>query len=237
MVDEEITPLPITHNHVGIDLGFIDLCTLSNGLVIHNPRWFRNNQTKLSKAQHKLSRKTKGSNRYLIQKIKVAKIHQYIARCRNWYHHHISTYLVRNYDTICMEDLNIAGMKKILGKSASDAALSTLASQIKYKADWYGKTFHQVNRFYPSSKTCSHCGEKSSFGMEIRKWVCSHCGIRHDRDLNASINILRQGVKELYSIIPAKLVGEGHGGDVRLCVGINPLIATSMKCQMPPKVT
>jgi putative transposase len=233
IVDEDIKPLPLTNNHVGIDLGLIDLCTLSNGLVIHNPKWFRKNQTKLAKAQRKLSKKTKGSNRYLKQKLKVAKIHQYIARRRNWYLHQISTYLVRNYDTICMEDLNIAGMKKILGKSASDAGLATLVAQIKYKCDWYGKTFHQVSRFYPSSKTCSVCGEKSSFSMEVREWMCAYCWSFHDRDLNAAINILRQGIAELYKITPAELAGEGHGEDVSLEVGISPLIAASMKCQMP----
>ena len=232
LVDEEIKPLSPTHKHVGIDLGLIDLCTLSNGLVIHNPRWFRKNQTKLAKAQQKLSKKTKGSNRYLRQKLKVAKIHQYIARCRNWYLHQISTYLVRNYDTICMEDLNIAGMKKILGKSISDAGLATLVAQIKYKCDWYGKTFHQLDRYFASSKTCSACGIKSSFGMKVREWMCSYCWSFHDRDLNAAINILNQGIKELYSITPAELAGEGHGEDVSLLVDINPLIAASMKCQM-----
>jgi putative transposase len=232
LVDEDIKPLTTTHKHVGIDLGLIDLCTLSNGLVIHNPKWFRKNQTKLSKAQKKLSRKTKGSNKYLKQKLKVAKIHQYVARCRNWYLHQISTYLVRNYDTICMEDLNISGMKKILGKSASDAGLATLVAQIKYKCAWYGKTFHQVSRYFASSKTCSVCGKKSSFGMEVREWTCVHCSSIHDRDLNAAINILNQGIKELYSMTPAELAGEGHGEDVSLEVGINPLIAASMKCQM-----
>jgi putative transposase len=232
LVDEEIKPLPSTHKHVGIDLGLIDLCTLSNGLVIHNPRWFRKNQTKLAKAQKKLSRKTKGSNRYLKQKLKVAKIHQYIARCRNWYLHQISTYLVRNYDTICIEDLNIAGMRKILGKSISDAGLATLVAQIKYKCDWYGKTFHQVSRYFASSKICSVCGKKSSFGIDVREWMCAYCWSFHDRDLNAAINILNQGIKELYSITPDELAGEGHEEDVSLVVGINPLIAASMKCQI-----
>jgi hypothetical protein len=110
--------------------------------------------------------------------------------------------------------------------------LATLVAQIKYKCDWYGKTFHQVSRFYPSSKTCSVCGEKSSFGMDVREWMCFYCWSFHVRDLNAAINILRQGIAELYKITPAELAGEGHGEDVRLEVGISPLIATSMKCQM-----
>jgi putative transposase len=131
-----------------------------------------------------------------------------------------------------MEDLNISGMKKILGKSISDAGLATLVAQIKYKCDWYGKTFHQVDRYFASSKTCSVCGIKSSFGMNIREWMCSYCWSFHDRDLNAAINILNQGIKELYSITPAELAGEGHGEDVSLEVGINPLIAASMKCQI-----
>lgn len=238
LVDEQIQVKPTTGGSVGIDLGFIDLLTLSNGLVIENPRWFRKNQTKLSRNQKHLSRKVQGSNRYENQRLKVAKLHQKVSRQRNWYHHQISSYLVNNFDTICMENLNIAGMKKLFGKSASDAGLSTLVNQIQYKSTWYGRTFHKVDRFFASSKTCSHCGEKTQFGLDVRTWICDNCGTKHDRDLNAAVNILKKGLSDLYDFTSAELTEVvrrnsnecERGEDVRLRLdAMHPLVATSLK--------
>lgn len=238
LVDEQIELKSTTGGSVGIDLGFIDLLTLSNGLVIENPRWFRKNQAKLSRNQRHLSRKVRGSNRYAAQKLKVAKLHQKVSRQRNWYHHQISSYLVNNFDTICMENLNIAGMKKLFGKSASDAGLSSLVNQIQYKSTWYGRTFHKVDRFFASSKICSHCGEKTHFSLDIREWTCNNCGTEHDRDLNASINILKKGLGDLYDFTSAELIEVvrrnsneyERGEDVRLKLdAMHPLVATSMK--------
>lgn len=232
LVEETIKPKGTTGKSIGIDLGFIDLLTMSNGMVIGNPRWFRENQAKLKRAQRKLSRKTKGSNRYNRQKLTVAKVHQKITRQRNWYHHQISSYLVENFDTICMENLNVAGMKKLYGKSASDAGLSTLVSQIAYKSNWAGRTFHKVDRFFASSKTCSSCGHKDSFGVEVREWDCSHCGTHHDRDLNAAINILKKGLLDLYDYTSDESIEViGRGEVVRLSseAEMHPLIAVSLK--------
>ena len=237
LVEEDIKPKPTTGRSVGIDLGFIDLLSCSTGHVIENPRWFRKTQAKLARNQRHLSRKVKGSKRYERQRLRVAKIHQKVSRQRSWYHHQISSWLVSNFDTICMEDLNIAGMKKLFGKSVSDAGLSSLVNQITYKSNWYGKTFHKVDRFFASSKTCSCCGVKSSFGLDVREWSCTSCGTNHDRDLNASINILKMGLQDLYDLTSAELTEVvvrnsneiERGEDVRLSKELAPLIATSMK--------
>lgn len=237
LVDEHIQQKPTTGRSVGIDLGFIDLLTCSTGYVIKNPRWFRKTQAKLARKQRHLSRKVKGSKRYERQRQKVAKMHQKVSRQRSWYHHQISSWLVSNFDTICMEDLNMAGMKKLFGKSASDAGLSSLVNQIAYKSNWYGKTFHRVDRFFASSKTCSCCGVKSSFGLDVREWTCYNCGTVHDRDLNASINILKKGLQDLYDFTSAELTEVvvrnsneiERGEDVRLSKELNPLVATSLK--------
>lgn len=145
---------------------------------------------------------------------------------------------MNNFDTIVMEDLNIAGMKKLFGKSASDAGLATLVSQIAYKSNWYGKTFHSVDRFFASSKTCSCCGTKTSFGLDVREWTCSVCNAVHDRDLNAAINILKRGLQDLYDFTSAELIEVvvrnsneiERGEDVRLKDrALHSLVATSMK--------
>ena len=128
-------------------------------------------------------------------------------------------------------------MKKLFGKSASDAGLSTLVSQIAYKSNFYGRTFHKVDRFFASSKTCSHCGTKSSFGLDVRTWKCSSCGTEHDRDLNASINILKKGLQDLYDFTSDELTEvvrrnssiNERGEDVRLKMDLHPLVATSLK--------
>jgi putative transposase len=231
LVEQEIRCKETTGNSIGIDLGFIDLMTLSNGMVIRNPRWFRKNQAKLKRKQKSLSRKKIGSRRREKQRIVVAKQHLKVARQREWYHHQISSWLVNNFDTICMEDLNLNGMKKFLGKSVNDAGLSNLMNKIEYKSKWYGRTFHKVDRFFASSKTCSSCGNKTAFGMDVREWTCQACGTFHDRDLNASINILKKGLSDLYQYTSAELTEVIERGEVvRPRLGeIHPMVATSMK--------
>ncbi len=201
LVEEELELKQNTGRSIGIDLGLKDLLIASSRMKISNPRWFRETQSKLKRAQQHLSRKQKSSNRYNKQRVKVAKIHQKIANQRNFVYHNLSTWLVSNYDTIIMEDLNVRGMVKNrkLSKSISDAAWSTLVEMIKYKATWYGKTFHQIDRFYPSSKTCSCCGHKlDSLELSVREWTCPSCNTYHDRDLNAAINIQNKGLDDLY---------------------------------------
>jgi putative transposase len=194
---EEIN-IPATSNRdVGIDLGLNDLLILSNGLRFENPKYFRKTQAELSRSQKHLARKTRGSNRYNKQKLKVAKIHKKISRQREWYYHNITTWLVRKYDTIILENLNVSGMvrNRKMSKSINDAAWSTLAKMLQYKSKWYGKEIHQIGRFFSSSKTCSCCGHKvEKMPLSVRNWTCEPCGVNHDRDLNAAFNIYKQGM-------------------------------------------
>jgi len=221
LVKEELNPIPSSSKIVGIDLGLKELMTLSNGQVINNPRWFRKNQSKLKKAQKHLSRKKKGSNRYNRQRIKVAKVHENITNSRNYFLHNISTELVKTFDLIVVEDLNVSGMLKNhkLAKSISDASWSTFVSMLEYKCNWYGKTLIKIDRFYPSSKTCSNCGHKEDqMPLKIREWTCPSCGSKHDRDLNASINILKKGWSDLsgQELTSAEYVDYGRGVELRL---------------------
>ena len=214
--------LPSQGRMVGIDVGLKDLFITSNGDVVNNPRWFRESQSKLARAQQHLSRKKKGSNRYEKQRIKVAKVHEDIANQRSYFIHNMTTSLVRNYDVIVTEDLNVAGMKKSkLGKSISDASWSEFIRQLEYKSGWYGRTFIKIDRFYPSSQICSSCGHKDGKKtLDIREWTCSNCGVEHDRDLNAAINILVKGYSELTGLSindsSAELVDYRRGEEVSL---------------------
>jgi putative transposase len=208
LVEETIELKQNTGRSIGIDLGLKHLCIMSNGMKIENPRWFRENQSKLKRAQQHLSRKVKGSSRYEKQRLKVARSYLKLSNQRNWVYQNLSTWLVNNYDTICMEDLNIKGMIKNrkLAKSISDASWSTLVSMISYKANWYGRSFQKIDRWYPSSKTCSNCGHKETdMGLHVRDWVCSSCSATHDRDLNASVNILNKGLDDLYGFSSEEL--------------------------------
>jgi len=221
LVKQELNPIPSTGKVVGIDLGLKDLFILSNGQVISNPKWFRENQSKLAKHQKHLSRKQKGSNRYKKQRIKVAKVHENVANPRNYFLHNISTELVKTFDLIVVEDLNVSGMLKNrrLAKSISDASWSTFVAMLEYKCNWYGKTLVKIDRFYPSSKTCSNCGhKKDEMPLNIREWTCPSCGSKHDRDLNASINILKKGWLDLsgQELTSAEYVDYGRGAELRL---------------------
>ena len=218
LVEEELELKPNTGRMIGIDLGLKDLLVASSGLKISNPRWFRESQAKLKKAQQHLSRKTKGSKRYKKQRLKVAKIHLKIKNQRGYVYHVLSTWLVDNYDIICLEDPNVKGMTKNrkLAKSVNDAAWSSFVSMISYKGLWYGKAFHKIDRWYPSSKTCSCCGHKmESMPLDIREWDCPSCGQHHDRDLNAAINILNKGLDDLYGLTSDELADYRRGEEVR----------------------
>lgn len=233
LIQQELNPIPSTGKVVGIDLGLKDLYILSNGQVINNPKWFRENQSKLKKAQKHLSRKTKGSNRYNQQRIKVARVHEYITNSRTYFLHNVSTALVNTFDLIVLEDLNVSGMLKNrkLAKSISDASWSSFVSMLEYKCNWYGKMLVKINRFFPSSKTCSSCGHKEdNMPLSIREWTCPSCGSKHDRDLNASINILKEGWRNLTSqeLTSAEYVDYGCGAELRLN-GVQHHLASAVK--------
>jgi putative transposase len=188
-----ITP----ENSIGVDLGSIDLVTTSRGKKIVNPRHYRNLECKLKREQRKLSRKQLGSNNRLKQKQKVARLHERIADSRNDALHKLSRQLMDENQAIFCEDLNVKGMAKgNMGKSVSDAAWGELVRQLKYKAAWAGKILLQVGRFYASSQICSACEYKfTELSRSERSWTCPNCGVVHDRDVNAAVNIHREGLK------------------------------------------
>lgn len=214
LVEDETNLLPSTKQEIGIDLGLKDLCVLSNGVKFqHSEVMLAKAKLALKKQQKLLSRKTKGSKNYEKHRIKVARCYEKITWIRNWYYHNISAYLVQNFDAIYMENLNVKGMlqNRKLSRKIHETAWSTLVSMINYKSAKAGRTFHQIGRFIPSSKTCSCCGHKlNKLDLGTREWQCPSCGYEHDRDLNAAINIKNFGQLDCYDqIITSHETGEG----------------------------
>lgn len=198
--EQEVEQLPKTNKQVGIDLGLKDFVITSDNKKFKNNRYTKKYARELKKAQQHLSRKQKGSNEFEKQKLKVAKIHEKIASCRLDTLHKVSHQLVSDYDLISVEDLNVKGMIKNhkLSKHIADASWGTFVRLLQYKCDWYGKELVKVNRFYPSSKTCSGCGWiNQNLKLSDREWTCKSCGVIHDRDVNASRNILKEGLKNI----------------------------------------
>lgn len=213
LVEENVEKFPQTGRAVGIDLGLKDLLVFHDGQKFVNPKLFRKNQAKLAKMQRAFARKRRGSNRREKARIRVARQYQKVSNQRNWLYHNLSTRIVREYDIICMENLNVDGMRRnrTLAKAISDASFSTLVSMISYKSRWYGKQFHQVDRYFASTKTCSACGHKNlAMDLGIREWACSSCGEIHDRDINAAINILERGLKDLFPLTSDELTDYRH---------------------------
>ena len=216
LVEEDVKVKTSVGRSIGIDLGLSCLATLSNGVQVKNPRLFRKSQAKLRKEQKHLSRKQKGSKRYERQRRKVAKVHLKVANQRSWAIHNLTTTIINTFDTIIVEDLNVAGMKKLFGKSISDAAFGEILRQLEYKSNWYGRTFHKINRWYPSSKTCNCCAYKmDTMTLDIREWTCPNCNTHHDRDLNAAKNILDEGLRDLYGFTSDELADYKRGEEVR----------------------
>jgi putative transposase len=195
-LDEAVEKLPAAHLAVGVDLGITALATLSTGERILNPRPLDRLTRQLTRAQQDLSRKAKGSKRRAAQRLKVARIHARIADARADHLHKVTTDLVRRFDVIAVEDLNVRGMVKnhALARALSDAGLGEFLSMLRYKCEWYGRELRQVDRFYPSSKRCFDCGHVlEELALGIREWDCPKCGKHHDRDVNAAKNILAAG--------------------------------------------
>ena len=186
------------NNSVGIDLGIKQLLTLSNGESIDNPRWVKTNEKKLKKIQKQLSKKVKGSNNRNKVRLKLAKLHEKIKNKKQDFLHNISTKLINENQVIIMEDLNVSGMMKNhkLAKSIQELGLYELRRQLEYKSKWYGRELVFVNRWFPSSKTCCECGWKNNnLTLKDREFICEDCGNIIDRDLNAAINIEREGIR------------------------------------------
>lgn len=213
---EETGPInfPSTGKSVGIDLGLKEHVTTSDGQKFSSPKALRKNQARLKRIQQALSRKKKGSKRRNKARIKVAKLHQKISDIRKHHNNVLSKCLVSEYDFIALESLNVAGMVKnhCLAKSISDAGWSQLVTMIDYKSKWYGKTMVKIDRFFPSSKTCSCCGHKmKEMDLSVRDWRCAKCGATHDRDVNAAINILDEGFRKISAEESPALNGHRKG--------------------------
>lgn len=214
LIKEQYQPKEKTGAVCGVDLGLKDFAITSDGIKFKNNRYTQKYKTDLAKAQKHLSRKQEGSNSFERQKRKVAAIHEKISNTRQDTLHKVSHQLVSEYDIIAIEDLNVKGMmsNRKLSKHIADAGWGTFVRFLEYKADWNDKQVVKINRFYPSSKTCSVCGWiNQDLNLSDREWTCQN-GHHLDRDENAAQNILNEGLK----IISAGTVDYTGGDDVRL---------------------
>ncbi|MET7271652.1 RNA-guided endonuclease TnpB family protein [Streptomyces flaveolus] len=195
--DPAVTALPVSDTAVGIDVGLNHLLTLSTGEKITNPRHERRDRTRLAKAQRELARKTEGSANREKARRKVARIHARITDRRRDHLHKLTTRLVRENQTLVIEGLTVRNMVKNrnLARAISDAAWTEFRRLLEYKATWYGREVIAVDRFFPSSKLCSHCGAlQSRMPLHVRSWTCNGCGTTHDRDVNGAKNLLAAGL-------------------------------------------
>jgi putative transposase len=210
LVDREIEPLPETDKVVAIDVGLTHFCTLSTGEKIGNPRNLLKTEEKLKKLQRKLSRKVKGSNRYLKLQRKIAKLHEKVVNQRNDFLHKISKRIIGDNQAVVVEDLNVKGLiqNSKLSKHIADASWRRFISYLEYKAKLYGRKLIKVSPFYPSSKLCCVCGYKNeNLKLSDRKWKCPNCGTEHDRDYNATLNLLKEGLKRIKGSLTLRAVG------------------------------
>ncbi|GAB3297409.1 RNA-guided endonuclease TnpB family protein [Parasphingorhabdus pacifica] len=197
LVETSVEHLPATDSAVGVDAGLDSLAALSTGEKVINPKHERRDRARLAKAQREISRKEKGSNNRAKARRKVARVHAQITDRRNDHLHKVTTRLVRDNQTVVIEDLQVRNMlgNRSLARAISDAAWSEFRSMLEYKAHWYGREVIAVDRWFPSSKTCSACGRLAEkMPLHIRIWTCTGCGATHDRDVNAAKNILAAGL-------------------------------------------
>jgi putative transposase len=200
LVEEEIAPLPPTTKTVGIDLGLKSFLITSDGETIANPKYYAHDEKKLAKVQRQHAKKKKGSKNREKARQKVAKVHARIADTRRDFQQQTSTRLIRENQVICLETLAVKNMLKNhkLAKAIADVGWSEFVRQLEYKAAWYGRTLVRIDRWYPSSKTCSVCGfVLAELDLEVREWTCPACGVWHDRDVNAARNIEAEGLSVL----------------------------------------
>lgn len=209
--DYTVKPLQPVDKAVGIDLGVTWLIATSDGEHIANPKHFQRLRQKLRKATIALSRKVKGSNNREKARHEVARIHAAITDARKDFLHKLTTRLVRENQTIAIEDLSVKNMmaNHKLAQAIADASWGELVRQLEYKCQWYGRTLMKIDRWFPSSKRCGHCGHiVEKMPLNVREWECPECGTHHDRDINAARNILAAG--QAVKVCGANIRPDGH---------------------------
>jgi putative transposase len=197
LVEEDIQPLPVVTQMIGLDLGLKSMVITSDGHTHGNPKFFAQDEKKLAKLQRRHAKKKKGSKNRNKARLKVARLHKKIADRRRDYQHKLSTALIRENQVVCVESLQVKNMVKnhSLAKAIQDVGWSEFVRQLEYKANWYGRTLVKIDKWYPSSKRCNDCGHiLDSLTLDVRTWTCPECGVFHDRDINAAKNILAAGL-------------------------------------------
>lgn len=198
--EQELPEFSSEGKAIGIDLGLTDFVITSDGSKHGSPNYYREYEAKLAKQQRRAAKKQKGSKRRYKARVKVAKVHEKINRCREDFNHKLSRKLVDENQVIVVENLAVKNMVKNgkLAKSINDAGWGQFCTMLKYKAEWAGKTYIEVERFFPSSKTCNNClYQRDKLTLDIRSWQCPNCQTLHDRDINAALNIRDEGLRIL----------------------------------------
>jgi putative transposase len=205
--DEIIKQNKPSNDFIGIDLGIKDFVITSEGEVFQNIKIKRNNSKKLLKLNRELSKKQKGSKNKNKARIKLARLHEKLNNKKEDYLHKVSNKLLNDNQVIVIEDLNVKGMMQNhhLAKSIQELSLYRFKEMLRYKSEWYGNSLIEIDRFFPSSKLCSVCGYKNvELTLKDREWICPDCGTKHDRDINAAVNILNEGKMLLNNKIPIR---------------------------------
>ena len=199
-IEENDKPLDI-NNSIGLDFSISSLFVSDSSFNVEVPKYYQESLDKLAKESRKLSHMVKGSSHYQKQLLRISKLHERIANQRKDYLHKTSRYLANNYDYVFVEDLNLSEMSKKkdnlkLGKDIQDLGYGSFLNYLFYKLDWQNKKLIKVDRYFPSSQICSVCGfRKKDLTLSIRNWTCPSCGVKHNRDINASINIKKEGMR------------------------------------------
>jgi putative transposase len=199
-MEEKIPPLPAADRAVGIDAGLSAAVTLDDGTKVAPPRYLGRRLRQLKRRSRDFSRAKRGSRRRVGARWRLARVHARIRDCRREWLHQLSSQLIHENQVICVEDLNVSGMlrNRHLSRALADGALAELQRQLEYKASWYGRTFVRVGRWFPSTKRCSACGfVREELPLSARRSTCPECGVEHDRDVNAAINIRQEGLRIL----------------------------------------